>query len=135
MPAVIAHLKALGVTAVELMPVQAFTDEGFLRERGLANYWGYNTVGWFAPTNRYAVKDPVVELKQAVKALHAAGIEVILDVVYNHTAEGNELGPTLNYRGIDNRAYYFHRAERPALLRRRHRRRQHRGLRPPDRAG
>jgi isoamylase len=109
-PAVIAHLKSLGVTAVELLPVHAFTDEGFLHERGLTNYWGYNTVSWFAPTNRYAVKDPVVELKQAVKALHAAGIEVILDVVYNHTAEGNQLGPTLNFRGIDNRAYYFHRA-------------------------
>jgi isoamylase len=109
-PAVIAHLKSLGITAVELMPVHAFTDEGFLRERGLTNYWGYNTVSWFAPSNRYAVKDPVVELKQAVKALHAAGIEVILDVVYNHTAEGNQLGPTLNFRGIDNRAYYFHRA-------------------------
>ena len=92
------------------MPVHAFTSEGFLHERGLTNYWGYNTVSWFAPTSRYAVKDPVVELKQAVKALHKAGIEVILDVVYNHTAEGNQLGPTLNFRGIDNRAYYFHRA-------------------------
>jgi glycogen operon protein len=109
-PAVIEHLRQLGVTAVELMPVHAFTDEGFLHERGLTNYWGYNTVSWFAPSNRYAVKDPVVELKQAVKALHKAGIEVILDVVYNHTAEGNQLGPTLNFRGIDNRAYYFHRA-------------------------
>ena len=109
-PAVIDHLLSLGVTAVELMPVHAFTSEGFLRERGLTNYWGYNTVGWFAPTNKYAVKDPVVELKQAVKALHKAGIEVILDVVYNHTAEGNELGPTLNFKSIDNRAYYFHRA-------------------------
>jgi isoamylase len=109
-PAVIDHLKALGVTAVELMPVHAMTSEGFLHERGLTNYWGYNTLSWFAPTRRYAVKDPVVELKQAVKALHAAGIEVILDVVYNHTAEGNELGPTLNFRGLDNRAYYFHRA-------------------------
>jgi isoamylase len=109
-PAVIEHLKALGVTAVELMPVHAFTSEGFLHERGLTNYWGYNTLAWFAPTSRYAVKDPVVELKQAVKALHKAGIEVILDVVYNHTAEGNHLGPTLNFRGIDNRAYYFHRA-------------------------
>ncbi len=109
-PAVLAHLNDLGVTAVELMPVHAFTSEGFLHERGLTNYWGYNTLGWFAPTSRYAVKDPVVELKQAVKALHQAGIEVILDVVYNHTAEGNHLGPTLNFRGIDNRAYYFHRA-------------------------
>jgi len=109
-PAVIEHLKSLGVTAVELMPVHAFTDEGFLRERGLTNYWGYNTLGWFAPSARYAVQDPVVELKQAVKALHTAGIEVILDVVYNHTAEGNHLGPTYSFRGIDNRAYYFHRA-------------------------
>ncbi|MDF3022101.1 MAG: glgX [Steroidobacteraceae bacterium] len=109
-PAVIDHLKSLGVTAVELMPVHAMVDEGFLSEKGLTNYWGYNTACWFAPTNRYAVKDPVVELKQAVKALHKAGIEVILDVVYNHTAEGNELGPTLNYKAIDNRAYYFHRA-------------------------
>ncbi len=109
-PAVIDHLKSLGVTAVELMPVHAFTSEGFLVERGLTNYWGYNTLNWFAPTNRYAVKDPVVELKQAVKALHKAGIEVILDVVYNHTAEGNEVGPTLSFKSIDNRAYYFHRA-------------------------
>jgi glycogen operon protein len=109
-PAVLDHLKALGVTAVELLPVHAFTSEGFLHERGLTNYWGYNSLSWFAPTSLYAVKDPVVELKQAVKALHAAGIEVILDVVYNHTAEGNQLGPTLNFRAIDNRAYYFHRA-------------------------
>jgi isoamylase len=109
-PAVLDHLKSLGVTAVELMPVHSFTDEGFLHERGLTNYWGYNTLNWFAPTNRHAVKDPVTELKAAVKALHAAGIEVILDVVYNHTAEGNELGPTLSFKGIDNRAYYFHRA-------------------------
>ena len=109
-PAVIDHLKSLGVTAVELLPIHAFTSEGFLHERGLTNFWGYNTLNWFAPSNRYAVKDPVVELKQAVKALHAAGIEVILDVVFNHTAEGNELGPTLSFKSIDNRAYYFHRA-------------------------
>jgi glycogen operon protein len=109
-PAVIDHLKSLGVTAVELMPVFVCADEGFLQERGLPNYWGYSTLAWFAPTRRYAVKDPVVELKQAVKALHQAGIEVILDVVYNHTAEGNEKGPTYSYKGIDNRAYYFHRA-------------------------
>jgi glycogen operon protein len=109
-PAVIDHLQALGVTAVELMPVHAMMSEGFLTEKGLTNYWGYNTVCWFAPSGRFAVKDPVVELKQAVKALHKAGIEVILDVVYNHTAEGNELGPTLNLKAIDNRAYYFHRA-------------------------
>ncbi len=110
MPAVIDHLKSLGVTAVELMPVHAFTDEGFLHERGLTNYWGYSTLAWFAPTHRYAVEDPVVELKQAVKALHKAGIEVILDVVYNHTVEGNEKGPSYSYKAIDNRAYYFHRA-------------------------
>ena len=109
-PAVIDHLKSLGVTAVELMPVFACADEGFLQERGLPNYWGYSTLAWFAPTRRYAVKDPVVELKQAVKALHQAGIEVILDVVYNHTVEGNDKGPTYSFRGIDNRAYYFHRA-------------------------
>ncbi|HEX6636838.1 MAG TPA: glycogen debranching protein GlgX [Steroidobacteraceae bacterium] len=109
-PAVIEHLKSLGVTAVELMPVHAMMSEGFLTEKGLTNYWGYNPLCWFAPSRRYAVADPVVELKQAVKALHKAGIEVILDVVYNHTAEGNELGPTLNYKAIDNRAYYFHRA-------------------------
>jgi isoamylase len=109
-PAVIEHLKSLGVTAVELLPIHAFTSEGFLHERGLTNYWGYNTLNWFAPSNRYAVKDPVIELKQAVKALHKAGIEVILDVVFNHTAEGNEIGPTYNFKGIDNRAYYFHRA-------------------------
>jgi glycogen operon protein len=109
-PAVLAYLKDLGVTAVELMPVHAMMSEGFLTEKGLTNYWGYNPLNWFAPTARYAVDDPVVELKQAVKALHKAGIEVILDVVYNHTAEGNELGPTLNFKGIDNRAYYFHRA-------------------------
>jgi glycogen operon protein len=109
-PAVIEHLKSLGVTAVELMPLHSFMNEGFLVERGLSNYWGYNPLNWFSPTHRYAVRDPVVELKQAVKALHKAGIEVILDVVYNHTAEGNELGPTLSFKGIDNRAYYFHRA-------------------------
>jgi isoamylase len=109
-PAVIAHLKSLGVTAVELMPVFAFTDEGFLHERGMTNYWGYSTLAWFAPTRRYALIDPVAELKQAVKALHQAGIEVILDVVYNHTVEGNEKGPTYSYKAIDNRAYYFHRA-------------------------
>ncbi len=110
-PAVLDHLKALGVTAVELMPVHAFTGRGIpARARPHQLLGLQHRLAWFAPTSRYAVKDPVVELKQAVKALHAAGIEVILDVVYNHTAEGNELGPTLNFRGIDNRAYYFHRA-------------------------
>src|SRR5262249_7934169 len=109
-PAVLDHLKSLGVTAVELMPVHAFVSEEFLARRGLTNYWGYNTLAWFAPSRRFAVQDPVVELKQAVRALHGAGIEGILHVVYNHTAEGNHLGPTLSFRGIDNRAYYFHRA-------------------------
>ncbi|MGW8328892.1 glycogen debranching protein GlgX [Streptomyces sp. NPDC055897] len=109
-PAVIGHLKELGVTAVELMPVHQFTQDGFLVDRGLSNYWGYNTIGFFAPHNAYAAGgsggQQVAEFKEMVKALHAAGIEVILDVVFNHTAEGNEHGPTLSFRGIDNAAYY-----------------------------
>jgi isoamylase len=109
-PAALDHFKRLGITAVELMPVQAFVDDGFLLERGLRNYWGYNTIGFFAPESRYAATanptEQVREFKQMVKALHAAGIEVILDVVYNHTAEGNQLGPTLCFRGLDNAAYY-----------------------------
>ena len=105
-PAVIAHLKQLGVTAVELLPVQAFVPEQFLVERGLMNYWGYNSLAWFAPAPQYALDDAVAEFKTMVKALHAAGIEVILDVVFNHTAEGNETGPTLSLRGLDNAAYY-----------------------------
>jgi isoamylase len=109
-PAVVEHLTALGVTAVELMPVHQFTQDGFLRDRGLSNYWGYSTIGFFAPHNAYASGgtrgSQVAEFKSMVKALHAAGIEVILDVVFNHTAEGNELGPTLSFRGIDNAAYY-----------------------------
>ena len=104
--AVIEHLKSIGVTAVELLPCQAFVSEPLLRERGLVNYWGYNPVAWFAPANEYAVHDAVVEFKTMVKALHAAGIEVILDVVFNHTAEGNESGPLLSLRGIDNAVYY-----------------------------
>ena len=103
---VIEHLKSIGVTAVELLPCQSFVSEQFLRERGLRNYWGYNPVAWFAPANEYAVHDAVVEFKTMVKALHAAGIEVILDVVFNHTAEGNEAGPLLSLRGIDNAVYY-----------------------------
>ncbi len=106
----IAHLKRLGVTAVELMPVHHFVQDRCLLSRHLSNYWGYNTLAFFAPEPRYASTgspvDAVREFKQMVKALHRAGIEVILDVVYNHTAEGNQLGPTLSFRGIDNFAYY-----------------------------
>jgi glycogen operon protein len=106
----IEHLKDLGVTAVELLPVHHHTYERQLVARGLANYWGYNTLAFFAPGTRYAASPPplgpVREFKMMVRALHAAGIEVILDVVYNHTAEGNQLGPTLSLRGIDNCSYY-----------------------------
>jgi glycogen operon protein len=109
-PAVIEHLQGLGVTAVELMPVHQFVTDAFLAERGLANYWGYNTIGFFAPHNAYTFAgssgEQVQEFKSMVRTLHQAGIEVILDVVYNHTAEGNHLGPTLSFRGIDNAAYY-----------------------------
>ncbi|MEV6006089.1 glycogen debranching protein GlgX [Streptomyces sp. NPDC051976] len=109
-PAVVAHLADLGVTAVELMPVHQFTQDGFLADRGLSNYWGYNTIGYFAPHNAYAAAgsrgQQVDEFKAMVKALHAAGLEVILDVVYNHTAEGSDQGPTLSFRGIDNASYY-----------------------------
>ncbi|WP_107481278.1 glycogen debranching protein GlgX [Streptomyces malaysiense] len=109
-PAVVEHLTSLGVTAVELMPVHQFVQDGVLQDRGLSNYWGYNTIGFFAPHNSYAAfgtrGQQVDEFKAMVKALHAAGLEVILDVVYNHTAEGNEFGPTLSFRGIDNASYY-----------------------------
>ena len=103
---VIEYLKRLGVTTVELMPVHAFVDDRRLIERGLRNYWGYNTIGFFAPDVRYSASGKVNEFKTMVKALHSAGIEVLLDVVYNHTAEGNQLGPTLAFRGIDNASYY-----------------------------
>jgi len=103
---VIEYIKRLGVTAVELMPVHAFIDDRPLVEKGLRNYWGYNSIGFFAPDLRYSSSGRVSEFKTMVKALHSAGIEVILDVVYNHTAEGNHLGPTLSFRGIDNAAYY-----------------------------
>jgi glycogen operon protein len=103
---VLEHLKRLGVTTLELMPVHAFVDDRLLVERGLTNYWGYNSIGFFAPDLRYSASGKVSEFKTMVKTLHSAGIEVILDVVYNHTAEGNELGPTLAFRGIDNAAYY-----------------------------
>ena len=105
-PVVIEHLKSIGATAVELLPCQAFDSEKFLAAKGLRNYWGYNSIAWFAPANEYAVQDAVLEFKTMVKALHAAGIEVILDVVFNHTAEGNEHGPLLSFRGIDNSVYY-----------------------------
>src|SRR3954447_18783960 len=104
--AVIEHFKRLGVTSIELMPVHAFVDERALVEKGLRNYWGYNTIGFFAPDARYSASGKVAEFKTMVKALHSAGLEVILDVVYNHTAEGNQLGSTLSFRGIDNAAYY-----------------------------
>ena len=109
-PAVIEHLRKLGVTAIELMPVHQFVNDGTLEEKGLNNYWGYNTIGFFAPQNTYSssgdVGHQVQEFKAMVRDLHKAGIEVILDVVYNHTAEGNHLGPTLSFKGIDNAAYY-----------------------------
>jgi glycogen operon protein len=107
---VIAHLKSLGVTAIELLPVHAAVDDEFLVKKGLRNYWGYSTLGYFAPEGRYgAARDAgqqVAEFKTMVRALHAAGIEVILDVVYNHTAEGNHLGPSLAFKGVDNASYY-----------------------------
>jgi glycogen operon protein len=109
-PAVIEHLKSIGVTAVELLPVQEHVSEGFLVEKGLTNAWGYNTLGFFAPAQRFASSSgpgPVTEFKQMVKALHAAGLEVILDVVLNHTCEGNHLGPMLCWKGLDNRGAYW----------------------------
>jgi glycogen operon protein len=106
-PAVLDYLKKLRVTTIELMPCHAFVSEEFLDRRGLANYWGYNPLAWFAPEGRYAFEDPVREFKTMVRALHEAGLEVILDVVFNHTAEGNEHGPTLSLRGVDNRMFYW----------------------------
>ena len=102
----IAHLKRLGVTAVNLLPVHQSVSEQPLARRGLVNYWGYSTIGFFAPDFRFARQDPVAEFKTMVRELHRAGIEVILDVVYNHTAEVVALGPTLSFRGLDNQAYY-----------------------------
>lgn len=116
-PAVINHLKSLGVTAVELMPVHHFVTEQHLQDRGLTNYWGYNSIGYFAPDVRYCHCDgrgeQVKEFKKMVRAFHREGLEVILDVVYNHTGEGNHLGPTLSFRGIDNPAYYRLQADNP----------------------
>jgi isoamylase len=109
-PATIKYLKELGITAVELMPVHHFVNDKILQDKGLNNYWGYNSIGFFAPDVRYSgsgmLGQQVVEFKEMVKALHKAGIEVILDVVYNHTGEGNQMGPTLCFRGIDNASYY-----------------------------
>lgn len=103
---VIDYLKALGMTSVELMPVHAFADEHHLFKLGLRNFWGYNTLNFFAPAMRYANSDPIVEFQDMVNTIHDAGLEVILDVVYNHTAESGRAGPTLSFRGIDERAYY-----------------------------
>ena len=116
-PPAIDYFKKLGVTAVELLPVHAHIEEKFLVENGLTNYWGYNTIGFFAPHGEYSssgqMGQQVGEFKAMVRTLHAAGIEVILDVVYNHTAEGNHFGPTLCFRGIDNPAYYRLHPENP----------------------
>ncbi len=106
-PAMIDHLHKLGVTAIELLPIHAFLDDRHLVERGLKNYWGYNTLSFFAPEQRYAQEDVLNAMRSTIATLHSASIEVILDVVYNHTAEGNHLGPTLCYRGIDNASYYW----------------------------
>ncbi|MCU1440989.1 MAG: isoamylase [Rhodoglobus sp.] len=120
-PAVIEHLVRLGVTAIELMPVHQFVNDSVLQEQGLSNYWGYNTIGFFAPHAAYASTgdrgQQVQEFKAMVRSLHEVGIEVVLDVVYNHTAEGNHLGPTLCFRGIDNMAYYRLMEDDPAYYR------------------
>lgn len=110
---VIDHLQSLGVTALELLPIHAFLNDGFLIERGLTNYWGYNTLGFFALEARYFGPNGAAGFRDAVDRLHAAGIEVILDVVYNHTAEGDQRGPTLSFRGLDNASYYELQAGRP----------------------
>ena len=106
--AVIDYIKTLGVTSVELLPVHSFVDDSQLLEKGLRNYWGYNTIGFFAPDPRYAsdVPNSLREFKEMVARYHEAKLEIVLDVVYNHTAEGNELGPTLSFKGIDNASYY-----------------------------
>jgi len=103
---ILEYLKALGITSIELMPVHSFIDEGFLSGRGLSNYWGYNSINFFTPASRYADQNANVEFRDMVNAIHDAGIEVILDVVYNHTGEGNGQGPTISFKGIDNLTYY-----------------------------
>jgi glycogen operon protein len=105
-PAIVDHLVKLGVTAIELLPIHAFADDRPLTQRGLVNYWGYNSLAFFAPDQRFLASGMVEEFKSLVAIMHDAGIEVLLDVVYNHTAEGNHMGPTLSFKGIDNRAYY-----------------------------
>ncbi len=105
-PVMIEHYQRLGITALELLPIQSFFDEQFLVARGLTNYWGYNTIGFFAPEPRYGGANAMAEIRTMVGRLHDAGIEVILDVVYNHTGEGDEFGPTLSFRGLDNASYY-----------------------------
>ena len=135
---IIDHLKSLNVTAIELMPVHQFLHDHRLLDLGLRNYWGYNTFGFFAPHYQYAANQhaggAVAEFKTMVRAFHEAGIEVILDVVYNHTAEGNHLGPTINFRGIDNAALLPAARRRPEVLQGFHRHRQQpqrRGTRTP----
>ena len=131
---IVEHLQKLGVTAIELMPIQSFFDDRDFVQRGLTNYWGYNTANFFAPAARYISPGADIhEFKLMVRRLHEAGIEVILDVVYNHTAEGNHLGPTLSFRGIDNASYYML-GRGQALLFRHDRLRQHRQPAPPARA-
>ena len=112
-PAMIDHLKRLGVTTIELLPIHGFVDDRMLVERKLANYWGYNTLSFFAPEPRYAQYNPLDAFRTTVARLHDAGIEVMLDVVYNHTAEGNHMGPTLSFRGIDNASYYWLKPDNP----------------------
>ncbi len=112
-PVFIDHLRRLGVTTVELLPIHAFVQDRYLLEKGLRNYWGYNSIGFFAPEPRYLSDGTLDELRIAVRRLHAAGLELILDVVYNHTAEGSELGPTLSFRGLDNASYYRLVADNP----------------------
>ncbi|MGA2409881.1 MAG: glycogen debranching protein GlgX [Candidatus Binataceae bacterium] len=103
---IIDYIKSLGVTAIELLPIHSFINDSYLLEKKLANYWGYNTIGFFAPDPRYSATGEIAEFKQMIAHIHDAGLEVILDVVYNHTAEGSELGPTLSFKGIDNSSYY-----------------------------
>jgi len=114
-PAIVDHLVKLGVTAVELLPIQSFIDDRFLQQRGLRNYWGYSTLNFFSPEQRYIGEGGLSGLRAAIATLHEANIEVILDVVYNHTAEGNHLGPTLSFRGIDNAVYYKLPSDAPRL--------------------